>query len=78
MRNLLIINGLTHPLAWLVLYFPFRAVTFWNYFFMVEAAVVFAEAILISFLFESKSRKIPLLAAFLMNATSALVGVLFF
>jgi hypothetical protein len=77
-RNLLIINGLTHPIAWLILYFPFRSIMFWNYFFLVETAVVFAEAILIGYLFEVKGRRIPLLAALLMNAASALAGVLIF
>ena len=77
-RNLLIINGLTHPIAWLILYFPFRSTLFWHYFFLVEAAVVFAEAILIGYLFEIKGTKRPLLVSLLMNTASALVGVLFF
>ena len=77
-RNTLIINGLTHPLAWLILYFPFRSTLFWQYFLLVELAVIFAEAFLISLLFEIRGWQKPLLAAFIMNALSALVGLLFF
>jgi hypothetical protein len=66
----LFVNMFTHPIAWFLAMDGFEI-------FTIEVGVVLTEMLVFALLFVS-ARTRMLLAAFLMNTVSALIGVAFF